>query len=186
MNIAQQIAAHLPRFEGACTQDKLDAYVAKLLPEFQKDSKKQPTYRVVFRHGHKGYSGSGIYWDSRFGLRLSINGRNVAYIGFKPQGRTVVITQLQALFFPDRTPPLRWERFLVALLTCIVADMPAYESVQVPQADQLSWYHKPHGVLSDEMADHHMRMRRRYDGTARALKFRKNKNGIWEKKTAVD
>lgn len=182
----QSLAAHVPALEAFCTDTTLSEMLDRLVPTFQREGGEvQPDYSANFRFGDKGYSPDGVYWDTRCGIRLAADGLPVGCVGFIPFGGSVTIKQLQGIFFLERIPPLRWERLLVTLLGEVTQAIGGYSSLCIVSADKIEWYNGPNGVLSeDELSEHKQRMRRRYDGTARALKFRKN-GGLWEKSLGV-
>lgn len=144
----------------------------QLLPQFAKEGVSPEIlerFSVSFRSGWKNWRDKDpdnllygrIFWDTRCGVRLEFEGQTIAGIGFDPEGRAVIIRQIQGCRGCDNCLVLvRWERLLVTLLTRLMSRSKWYREVGVITASQSEYYRGRESTF-----------KQRYDGTARKLKF---------------
>jgi hypothetical protein len=158
-----------------------------LFPRFLKGARGyslvQDDYSVRLRWDAVGYDEDGLYWDSYFGIVLEHDLQPVAMIGFNPKGRTIIVSQLQGV--QGCAKELRdffWERLLVVLLIELARKI-ACRQICMIRAHESDWYDKranagePAFVTDEEQKTHADRIARRYDGTARKLRFSKTPRG---------
>ncbi|HEY4519511.1 MAG TPA: hypothetical protein VJH33_00530 [Candidatus Paceibacterota bacterium] len=144
-----------------------------MLPLFVKSGRQcnAGDYRISFRFGRKNFYDCGRYWDERFGIRLLYKAETIACVAFKPCWRTIVIQQLQgSRGYEHMLASIRWERLLPLLVGIIFEKHWWWKSIAIIPASKC-WYYG-----GDYENDKSLRalLRRRYDGTARALKFKFN------------
>lgn len=149
-----------------------------------------PELSVRMRCGPSDWKERGVYWDTEMGIVLYARqkGRKrkqVALIGFRPIWDVLVVEQLQGLGRRKMVfRAVRWEQLLVRLLVCLAKETRWYSEVRMVTASRLYYYSKPIGKKfrrrKHALAEHKRRLRTRYDGTARALGFRWNREkNIW-------
>lgn len=145
---------------------------ADLLPRFAKPGvspEELATYRVAFRFGRRDSwdSDGWPYWDDKFGISLKKAGckKNVACLAFDSFGRSVVVRQIQGHGgYEKELAQIRWEKLLVTFLRELLRSFAWCNRICIIQAKQCYYYRQ------GEQRRHGLS--RRYDGTARALKFR--------------
>lgn len=140
------------------------------------------TYRVLCHRGETG-DWRGFWWDTVSALVLMRGSVRLAAIGFRTQGGIITVRQIQgAEGVTQYLRPLRWERILVEALVFLGQVAGRYREVRILSAHKTGWY----GVSRKSYdRDFRQGMRRRYDGTARALGFRKHPSGDYWFKTIM-
>ncbi len=138
---------------------------------------------VAFRFGKRGYvpqASSSVFWDTRLGIELRHEGEIIAVIGFDVLFfGDLIIRQIQGVSWcDDILSHLRWERLLVALVRDIAARERIFRGKRLCVSDPREHpnYTTPAipGIERDPelLREHQARMKRRYNGTARRLKFK--------------
>ncbi len=128
-----------------------------------------------------------ICWEAPMAILVYLADRPALALGVELRGKVLCIRQLQgAPRLPLNKPLQRWPQFMV--IGCMeAAQRLNLREVRIYNADQNLSYHYPvfdlasrqSQVMADE--EHRQRMRRRYEGTARQLKFKKqDKFWSWE------
>lgn len=118
-----------------------------------------------------------ICWEAPTCLSILLAGEQVFGLGVELRGAVLSVRQLQGVrgrSYPHNLK--KWPQMLV--LGCIkFAELEGFKEVRVYKADQGMFYEYPEIEAADQkewqekVAEHQRRMRRRYDGTARQLKF---------------
>ena len=164
-------------FERVCTPENLNEILAELVPRFLKKGNEddETMYGADLRIGRADTTDKhGFFWDTEAGLRLYADGKLLGCIGFIIYKDVVTVAQLQSDALPGAVPPIRWERLLVELLDRVLVRTGGYSALEIMRAEVTNWFDSGDPEITDqELKEYQDRLRRRYDGTARALRFKK-------------
>lgn len=161
--------AHMARRQG-----EMEEFFWWLLPRFQKNGVSTDIlrrYSITFMSSGPGTRGA-VYWDTPFGLVLTNDFCEVAWIGFQPHEENgLLIAQIQgSLGATSVLQSIRWERLLVTLLIELARKAGGYNAVEILPATSLRWFFG--NVKDPGLAQLRARLKMRYDVTAQRMKFK--------------
>lgn len=123
----------------------------------------------------------GLWWDADYGLRLIERSVHGVYthciIGFDCVCDVFRVNQIQAarVFGSDGVlcRGFRWERLLLDAVLVLAQETPGCREVRVLRAEHTPWYESAMIFGERTVDEFRADLKRRYNGTARALKFKK-------------
>ena len=121
---------------------------------------------------------SDIWWDARWGLKLvQSNGLTHSVVAFECLEKVLQVKQLQEMKFRgdsrEHCSGFRWERLLLAAVCVLAQYTLGCKEVRVLKAEFTPWYNDLPNHADRSIEEYQAGLKRRYDGTARALKFKK-------------